>query len=60
MCQRIWDYHQHATWYFYAGEQHQSHLEQLFELEIAHNEVIPTFEQLAAGSIHPVKVLGHY
>jgi alcohol dehydrogenase len=55
-----WDYHQHATWYFHVVQQHATHLERLFELWIAHDELISTFEQLAEGDIHPIKVFVSY
>jgi alcohol dehydrogenase len=55
-----WDYHQHAAWYFRVVQQHWTCLEQLFELQIARDELITTFEQLANGDIRPVKVLVTY
>ncbi|GAC1482209.1 MAG: alcohol dehydrogenase catalytic domain-containing protein [Ktedonobacteraceae bacterium] len=55
-----WDYHQHAAWYFHEVQRHTTHLEQLFELVIARDELISTFEQLAEGNIHPIKVFVSY
>ncbi len=55
-----WDYHKHAMWYFRDMQHHSTFLEQLFELRIARDELISTFEQLAEGTIHPVKVLVSY
>lgn len=55
-----WDYHRHAAWYFHEVQQRQTCLEQLFELQIPRDELISTFEQLAAGSMRPVKVLVRY
>ena len=55
-----WDYHQHAAWYFHEVQQHATHLEHLFELRIARDELISTFEQLAEGDIHPIKVFVSY
>ncbi|GCE20851.1 zinc-dependent alcohol dehydrogenase [Dictyobacter kobayashii] len=55
-----WDYHQHAAWYFREVQRHPTHLEQLFELRIARDELISTFEQLAKGGMHPIKVLVSY
>lgn len=55
-----WDYRQHATWYFHNVQQHSTHLEQLFELRIARDELVSTFELLAQGAIHPIKVLVSY
>lgn len=55
-----WDYHQHAAWYFHEVQQHPTHLEQLFELQIARDELISAFEQLAEGAIHPIKVFVSY
>lgn len=55
-----WDYHKHAAWYFHEVQQRSTHLEQLFELQIAHDELISTFERLAEGVIRPVKVFVSY
>jgi len=55
-----WDYHQRPAWYFHEVQQHPTHLEQLFELRIARDELVSTFEQLAQGGIHPIKVLVSY
>lgn len=55
-----WDYHQHAAWYFHQVQQHVTHLERLFELRIARDELILTYAQLAAGSIQPMKVFVSY
>lgn len=55
-----WDYHQHAALYFREVQQHSVHLEQLFEMRIARDELISTFEQLAKGNIHPIKVFVCY
>ena len=55
-----WDYHQHAAWYFREVQQHSAHLEQFFEMRIARDELISTFEQLAEGNIHPIKVFVCY
>ncbi len=55
-----WDYHQHAEWYFRHVQEHSTYLEQLFELQITRNELISTFEQLAEGDIHPIKVFVSY
>jgi alcohol dehydrogenase len=55
-----WDYHRHAAWYFRQVQQHATCLEQLFELRIARDELISTFEQLAEGDIRPVKVFVSY
>jgi alcohol dehydrogenase len=55
-----WDYHKHATWYFREVQQHLTCLEEIFELRIAHDELISTFERLAEGDIRPVKVLVSY
>jgi hypothetical protein len=51
-----WDYLQHAAWYHHKVQQRSTHLEQLFELRTARDELISTFEQLAQGDIHPSKV----
>ncbi|HLG62044.1 MAG TPA: hypothetical protein VKY19_08935 [Ktedonosporobacter sp.] len=55
-----WDYHKHAAWYFREVQQRPTHLEQLFELQIARNELISIFERLAQGIIRPVKVFVSY
>ncbi|GCE06862.1 zinc-dependent alcohol dehydrogenase [Dictyobacter aurantiacus] len=55
-----WDYQQHAAWYFHILQQHPTGLENLFEVRITRHELISTFERLAAGVIHPVKVLISY
>ncbi len=55
-----WDYQKHAHWYFHEIQQEANHLEQLFEKEIAHTELTPTFEQLAREHSPPVKILVHY
>ncbi|MHB8597924.1 MAG: zinc-dependent alcohol dehydrogenase [Ktedonobacteraceae bacterium] len=55
-----WDYHKHAVWYFRYVQQHSTCLEQLFELRIAHDELISTFEQLAQADIRPVKAFVSY
>ena len=55
-----WDYHRHAAWYFRHVQQHATHLEQLFELYIARDELISVFEQLAQGTIRPVKICVSY
>lgn len=55
-----WDYHQHAAWYFHEVQQHATHLERLFELRIARDELISTFKQLADGDIHPIKIFVSY
>ncbi len=55
-----WDYHQHAAWYFRQVQQHSTCLEQLFELRMTRDELISTFEQLAEGDIHPIKVFVSY
>lgn len=55
-----WDYHKHAAWYFHYLQQNPTSLEQLFELRISRDELIPTCAQLAQGNIRPVKVLVSY
>jgi alcohol dehydrogenase len=55
-----WDYQKHATWYFQTIQQNETGLEQIFEEEIARNELITTFERLAEERSRPVKVLVHY
>jgi alcohol dehydrogenase len=55
-----WNYQEHAAWYFPTVRQRPTMLELLFEKEIAHSELIATFERLASSSSRPVKVLVHY
>ena len=55
-----WDYHEHAAWYFHEVLRRPTLLEQLFEIEVASKELITVFEQLATGTIQPIKVLVHY
>jgi alcohol dehydrogenase len=55
-----WDYHQHALWYFHMVQRHWACLEQIFEVRIARDALIATFEQLAKGDIRPVKVFVSY
>jgi alcohol dehydrogenase len=55
-----WDYHKHAAWYFQEMQRNPTKLEQLFEEEIAHNDLSHTFARLAKGSSLPVKILVHY
>lgn len=55
-----WNYHKHAAWYFHHVQQSTTYLEQLFELRITRETLISTFEQLARGHIHPVKVFVSY
>lgn len=55
-----WNYHEHALWYFQAVRQTSTRLEQLFEREIAHGELIAMFERLASSSSRPVKILVRY
>jgi alcohol dehydrogenase len=55
-----WDYQKHAVWYFHEIQREANKLEQLFEREIAHTELISTFEQLAREHSPPVKILVHY
>lgn len=55
------DYQQHARWFFshVLPEQGQL-LEKLFQYETTAHQLIDTFEQLASGSISPIKVLVNY
>jgi len=55
-----WDYQKHAFWYFQEIQRAATKLEQLFEREIVHSELIATFEQLARECTLPVKILVHY
>jgi alcohol dehydrogenase len=55
-----WDYHAHANWYFRFIQQHTTYLEKLFDLHITAAALPATFEQLAEGTIRPVKILVKY
>ena len=55
-----WDYQQHANWYFQFVQQHPHNLQMLFDYVTPRDNLITTFEQLAAGIISPIKVLVKY
>ena len=55
-----WDYQQHAKWFFNLVRGHPFNLEQLFDYQTTATNLITTFEQLATGTITPIKVLVQY
>lgn len=55
-----WDYQEHAKWYFQFVQEHPHNLEKLFDYVTTRNELAATFDQLASGTIQPVKVLVSY
>jgi alcohol dehydrogenase len=55
-----WDYQEHAKWFFSHVQKHSFNLEQLFDYQTTANQLITTFEQLATGTIMPIKVLVKY
>jgi alcohol dehydrogenase len=55
-----WDYPVHAAWYFEELQRHPAPLEQLFDLEIAREQLPQTFAGLADGRIQALKVLVRY
>jgi len=55
-----WDYQEHAKWYFQFVQEHSHNLESLFAYVTTQKDLIATFEQLALGTISPVKILVSY
>lgn len=55
-----WDYQEHAKWYFQFVQKHPHGLERLFDYVTTRNELAATFDQLASGTITPVKVFVSY
>src|SRR5579885_2362313 len=55
-----WDYQEHARWYFQHVQEHPHHLERLFDCITTKNKLADTFEQLAMGTISPIKTLVKY
>ena len=55
-----WDYQEHAKWFFHFVQEHHFNLVQLFDYQTWENDFIATFEQLASGTITPIKVLVKY
>ena len=55
-----WDYQEHAKWFFSLVQKHPFNLEQLFDYQTTANQLITTFDQLATGTIMPIKVLVKY
>ena len=55
-----WDYHQHARWFFRLPTGVLAPLTQLFQWHVTSDELIDTFQRLAHGPEHPVKVFVRY
>jgi alcohol dehydrogenase len=55
-----WDYQEHAKWFFNFVREHPVNLEQLFDYQTTAISLTTTFEQLATGTITPIKVLVKY
>ena len=55
-----WDYQEHARHFFPMAQAHAETLEYLFNYRTTADNLIATFEQLASGTIAPIKVLVQY
>ena len=55
-----WDYQEHAKWYFQFVQEQAHDLELIFDYVITQYDLAATFEQLALGTISPLKVLMRY
>ncbi len=55
-----WDYHQHAQWFFGQPAETLALLTGLFQWHVTSDELIDTFQRLAHGPEHPVKVFVRY
>lgn len=55
-----WDYQEHAKWYFQFVQERICNLERIFNYSTIADHLIATFEQLAMGTISPLKVLVRY
>ncbi|MEI5906791.1 alcohol dehydrogenase catalytic domain-containing protein [Bacillus spongiae] len=54
-----WDYQEHANWHF-SNVEKVPHIEQIFQHQISHQELINCFEELSKKVINPLKVLVKY
>ncbi len=54
-----WNYRRHAEWFFGEAESAPA-LRMLFQLRIRPHELIPCFEELRTGHLHPLKILVTY
>jgi alcohol dehydrogenase len=55
-----WDYQEHARLFFPVAQAHTDTLEHLFNYRTTADNLIATFDQLASGTIAPIKVLVQY
>jgi alcohol dehydrogenase len=55
-----WDYQEHARWYFQFVQEQAHDLELIFDYVTTQHDLAATFEQLALGTISPIKVLVRY
>lgn len=55
-----WDYREHARWYFDVVRGAETGLEEIFDLRVDAEDLPRAFEDLAAGILHPAKVLVDY
>ncbi len=55
-----WDYREHARWFFDVVRGWETGLEEIFDLRVDAEDLPRTFENLANGTVRPVKVLVDY
>ena len=55
-----WDYHRHAEWFFDYVQREKPPLDLLFDVGIAHTQLLETFALLADGSLSAIKVFVDY
>ncbi len=55
-----WDYREHARWFFDVVRGAETGLEEIFDLRVYVDDLPSTFENLANGTVRPVKVLVDY
>ena len=55
-----WDYQEHAKWYFQFVQEHPHDLERLFDYVTTQNDLAVAFQQLALGTIKPIKIFVSY
>jgi alcohol dehydrogenase len=55
-----WEYAAHAAWYFEMVRTHGQTMEDIFDCEVAADELPATFERMATGETRPIKVFVRY